>query len=163
MAYPNPSINGTDLPLAVLEGPMRAGEDDRSTYLAGRARSRRKGLLQLWLFWEWTFFGTAAQWASVRVRLEGDEAGEFDFSPRGADVFRSRCTSPLPNLTPLYSRTARGEPVFRVDVRVEAVGVAHVRPDVYDHAVIRTTFYTDDDAAAFTDDDGAALTDARTL
>lgn len=131
MAYPTPTIDAVAIPLAGMAGPMRDGEDDRSTYLSGRRRTRRKGARLLQLYWEWTFQGTAAQWAVVRALLEGDADGEFEFSPRGTYAYRCRCTSELPALTPLYSTTPAGDVWHRVEVRVEAVDLVSERPPVW--------------------------------
>lgn len=129
-----PTINGQQLPAASIDGPMRDSEEDLSRYVDGRRQRRRKGPFRLRLSWSWIFVGTAGEWAAVAALLEGDADGEFDFSPRGsADPYwpvRCRCTSDLPRLTPLSSRTASGEPHHTVEVTVEAVEVADARPPV---------------------------------
>ncbi|MEO0558090.1 MAG: hypothetical protein AAF170_07890 [Bacteroidota bacterium] len=153
MAYPNPSIDGTVLELATFDGPMEVFEDNRSTYIRGRTRVRRKGALVLWLGWRWTFRGTAGEWAIARNLLEGDETGEFDFSPRGVGSFRCYCTSELTNLTPLRDKLATGELVYTVPVRVEAVAPVSERPPVY----ATGNLLIDVDGNALTDSDGNAL------
>ncbi len=158
MAAPNPQIGDLVLPLALFDGPVEERWADESTYLAGRVRTRRKGPGRYRGAWSWTFVGTAAQWADVVVALQGDEAGEIDWVPRGRDVFRARCTSELTTLTPLYRRDrATGDPLYLVEIAVEALSTVAALPPVHVPPRAQALAYVvdGDGAALLTDPDAA--------
>ena len=135
-----PRLAGIVRGYASAGGPIQDAWEDRSTYLQGRRRTRLKGRRQLWPSWSFQLVVTASEWLAWRSDLEGDEAGEFDWSPRtrmpgdsdllAEHVYRARCASSLPTLSELRRRdVATGAHVYVVDVEVEGVEPYPVRPD----------------------------------
>ena len=134
-----PRLAGIVRAYASSEGPVQDVWEDRSVYLQGRTRSRRKGARRLWPSWSLRFVGTGAEWLAFRSDLIGDGAGEFDWSPRtrmpedpewlAEHVYRARVVGGLPTLSELRRQFSSGEHAYVVDVEIEGVEPYEREPD----------------------------------
>ena len=126
-----PRLGGIVRRYASAAGPVQDDWDDRSTYLPGRARSRRKGPKQLWPSWSFRFRGTGSEWLALRSDLLGDADGEFSWTPRtrspgdpewlDEQVYTARVRGGLPTLSDLRRQFGDGQHAYIVDVEIEGV------------------------------------------